>query len=170
VEELRILKKFLAVSLALLLAYALGGVAFAVPVGPQQGTYTIGYWKTHAGLGPQQDMVSPLLPIWLGTPGGEDTVVVRTNTAAVKYLKMTGGASNGIVKLYAQLLGAKLNGNNGADLYAVWSVVEAADRFLATHGADDWKSLSKAEQSQVLSWMNTLDKYNNGVIGPGHAD
>lgn len=165
------MKKFTTVFLALLLSCAMGGVAFAtVQDGPPQGTYTIGYWKTHAGLGPQQDMVSSLLPIRLGTPGGEDTVIVRTNETAVLYLKMTGGASNGIVKLYAQLLGAKLNNYNGADISEIWQVFGAADRFLATHNAGDWKSLGKAEKAQVLSWMNTLDQYNNGVIGPGHAD
>jgi len=33
-------------------------------------TRTIGYWKTHAGFGPQADGLSAHLPIWLGTPGG----------------------------------------------------------------------------------------------------
>ena len=37
-------------------------------------TRTIGYWKTHAGFGPQADVVTPLLPILLGSAGGAKTL------------------------------------------------------------------------------------------------
>ncbi len=133
-------------------------------------TRTIGYWKTHAGFGPQRDVVTDLLPVWLGTSGGAKSIYVTTAGSAVSYLSMSGGASNGIVKLYAQLLAAKLNIKNGASNSAVASVIAAADTFLATKNAADWDKLSKADKNMVLGWMTTLDQYNNGIIGPGHAD
>jgi hypothetical protein len=139
---------------------------------PCQGgcTLTIGYWKTHAGgVGKNADMVTPLLPILLGTPGGVKSVQVTTANQAITLLSMSGDASNGINKLYAQLLGAKLNIASGASGSAVSSTIAAADAFLATHNAADWNSLTKAQKAQVLAWMTLLDNYNNGLIGPGHC-
>lgn len=159
------MKKIITLLLAALLLVSWGGVASAyVGDEPSQGTYTIGYWKTHPGA------MADLLPVWLGNSSGAKSVNVNTTAKAVSILKMTGGASNGIVKLYAQLLAAKLNYYNGADKSAVASVMSAADNFLATHNAADWATLTAAQKSSVLSWMTTLDRYNNGIIGPGHAD
>jgi hypothetical protein len=137
-------------------------------------TLTIGYWKNHAGFGPQNDMVTALLPIWLGTSFDKSFLV--TNPAlAVQYLSFSGSndvfdASNGINKLYAQLLAAKLNIKNGADDSAVAKTIAAADAFLETHDSTSWSALTKKEKNQVLIWATTLDNYNNGIIGPGHAD
>jgi hypothetical protein len=136
---------------------------------------TIGYWKTHAGFGPQADVVSPLLPILLGTAGGAKSLNVTTAAKAVSLLSMEGSngvkaASNGINKLYAQLLGAKLNGAHGADTSAVSATIAAADAFLANNDSLSWSGLSKAQQATVLGWMTALDDYNNGVTGPGHCD
>jgi hypothetical protein len=133
-------------------------------------TLTIGYWKTHAGFtGNNADMVSSRLPLWLGTAGGLKSVQVTAASQAVELLSMSGDASNGINKLYAQLLGAKLSIAAGASPTAVASTIAAADAFLATHNAGDWASLSKTQQKQVLTWATTLDNYNNGVTGPGHC-
>jgi hypothetical protein len=133
-------------------------------------TRTIGYWKTHAGFGPQADVVTQLLPQWLGTGGAAKSVHVTTAALAVSLLDKSGDASNGINKLYAQLLGAKLNIANGADGSAVLQTITQADAFLATHAATDWSSLSSAQRQQVVSWAATLDDYNNGRIGPTHCD
>ena len=159
------MKKLITMLLAALLLVSWGGTASAY-VGDEtsQGTYTIGHWKNHPGA------MADLLPIRLGASGGEKSVMVTTTSQAVSFLKMTGGASNGIVKLYAQLLATKLNNANGADKSAVAAVISAADSFLASHNAANWASLSSADKSKVLSWMTTLDRYNNGIIGPGHAD
>jgi len=137
-------------------------------------TLTIGYWKNHAGFGPQPDMVTPLLPVWLGTSGGAKSIQVTTAAQAVGLLSFTGSnnvfdASNGINKLYAQLLAAKLNIANGADGSAVTSTIAAADAFLANNNSTNWSGLSKAQKAQVLAWMTTLDNYNNGLTGPGHC-
>jgi hypothetical protein len=127
---------------------------------------TIGYWKTHDGSGPQADVVSSLLPVWLGTAGGPKSVNV-TSTALSNQLLSFGGSnnvvssSNGINKLYTQLLAAKLNGKNGADISSVASTIAAADAFLATHNSTDWNGLSKSDKAAVLAWMTALDDYNS---------
>ncbi|MBI3537144.1 MAG: hypothetical protein HY070_06275, partial [Chloroflexi bacterium] len=130
---------------------------------------TIGYWKTHAGFGPQADMVTRLLPQWLGTAGGAKSVQVTTASQAVTLLSMSSDSSNGINKLYAQLLGTKLNIANGADGSTVSKTISDADKFLATHNANDWSALSSRDKNTVLGWASTLDNYNNGLIGPGHC-
>lgn len=133
------------------------------------GTLTIGYWKTHAGLnGNNPDRITTLLPIWLGIVGAEKSIQITTAQEAVDALSMKcGHPSNGITKLYAQLLAAKLNIANGADGSAISSTITCADAFLADHNWEDWDDLDKRTQKKVLTWMTTLDDYNNGVIGPG---
>lgn len=134
---------------------------------------TIGYWKTHAGFGPQADMVTQYLPKFLGTQlfGVPVLKSVKVSTAgqAVDILSFNGLASNGINKLYAQLLGVKLNIAAGASGSSISSSITAADLFLTTHNAADWASLTNNQKKAVLAWMTTFDNYNNGLIGPGHC-
>jgi hypothetical protein len=154
--------------------FSFSGASAAVPQPSPGCTFTIGYWKNHAGEpkkhGFDPDVVTPLLPIRLGTLGGPKTVTVTTAHQAVLLLQFSGQASNGINKLYAQLLGAKLNIASGANPSSIASTINAADIFLATHNSADWSGLTKGEQQTVLGWMSTLDNYNNGVIGPGHCE
>ncbi len=126
---------------------------------------TIGYWKNHAGFtGNNGDKVSSYLPIWLGSPGGK-SIQVTSAAQVVQVLEMKtfGSASNGITKLYAQLLAAKLNKANGADTSTVKTVLSAADSFLASTDYTSWNSLNAQTKNAVLGWMNTLDLYNNGA-------
>lgn len=149
---------------------------------PQGGgcTRTIGFYKTHAVsrmCGRNPDMVSAYLPIYLGTPMGPKTLVVTKNTQVVSIMKREGpgGSSNGILKLYAQLLAAKLNiaGANGSGMPSDGSCIAAAiadaDAFLATYNAKDWSSLSRDQKRLVLEWMNTFDRYNNGLMCAPHC-
>lgn len=149
------------------------GITPPPPPPPSGGcSHTIGYWKTHAGFGPQADVVTPLLPIWLGTAGGAKSLQVTTAAMAVDVLtmKVYGTNSNGITKLYGQMLGAKLSMADGADGGDIAATLAAADAFLATHNWNDWAGLSNAAKAMVLGWQSTLDNYNNGLIGPGHCD
>jgi len=130
---------------------------------------TIGYWKNHAGFGPQKDMLTRWLPVLLGTTSGPKSVNVITAAQAVTLLSFSGDASNGINKLYAQLLAAQLNIKNGASGTAVAATITAANNFLGTKNAADWTGLTKTQKSQVLGWMTTLDNFNKGLIGPGHC-
>jgi hypothetical protein len=138
-------------------------------------TLTIGYWKTHAGFGPQPDMVTQFLPIWLGNPpvppAVNKSLSITTNQVAVDVLNMKtyGTPSNGITKLYAQLLAAKLNIANGADPTPVASTIAAADKFLAKKDWKNWSSLTSAKKTMVNRWAATLDKYNNGLLGVMHC-
>lgn len=147
-------------------------IRFSMPDVPHGGcTRTIGYWKNHAGFGPQADVVTPLLPIWLGTALGVKSIDVTTAQIAVDILsqKVYGTPKNGITKLYAQLLGAKLNIASGADFSEIAAAITAADAFLATHNYLDWSSLSKDDKNMVLGWQGLMDDYNEGFVGPAHC-
>ncbi len=140
------------------------------PPGPNC-TNTIGYWKNWDGSGPQPDRVTELLPVTLGDGSGKSVVVANTavSNAILSHNYAGGHPSNGITKLYSQLLAAKLSIERGADASAVAGVIAAADAFLATYNQADWASLSRSQKNQVNSWKDTLDDYNNGDIGPGHC-
>ncbi len=127
-------------------------------------TRTIGYWKTHPTV------TATLLPIWLGTASTGKSIQVTTSAQAVTLLNMSGQASNGINKLYAQLLGTKLSIASGAPSSSVASAITAADAFLALYNSANWNTLSSAQKNQVLSWMTTFDQFNNGLIGPAHCN
>ncbi len=135
-------------------------------------TYSKGYWKTHAGFGPQADIVTPLLPIWLGNDGGDKSLAVTDAQIAFDVLQQHtyGEPSNGITKLYAQLLTVKLNMANGAVADTVADIVTEADDWLAMHDWMDWANLSKQDMKMVLHWKNMLEMYNEGEIGPGLCD
>jgi len=142
---------------------------------PAEGcSHTIGYWKTHAGLGPQDDVVTPLLPQWLGDAGGAKSIQVTTPVMVVELMTFNdgtyGNASNGITKLYAQLLGVKLSIADGASGAAVADEIADADAFLAMYSWEDWSSLTRDQKNMVNAWMTMFDDYNNGDIGPGHCD
>jgi hypothetical protein len=146
-------------------------------------TLTIGYWRTHLGNGPQPDRVSAKLPILLGTPGGPRTVTIASaNDPNPLVVDATGifnfqgttstpDASNGINRLYAQLLAAKLNIAYGADNSVIQTTINAADAFLANNNSLNWAGLSRAQRNLVNAWQSALDAYNNGVLpgGPSHC-
>jgi hypothetical protein len=146
-------------------------VWFDIVVEVDEGcTRSKGYWKNHAGLGPQEDVVSDLLPLTLGDGGGK-SLMVNTPDSAVMVLQQHtfGHPSNGITKLYAQLLAAKLNIAYGAASDDVDDVLSDADAFLSDHCFMDWDSLNKDQRHNVQMWKDKLDAYNNGETGPGHC-
>jgi hypothetical protein len=135
-------------------------VELYTPPCPDGDARTIGYWKTHAGFhGKNADRVSEHLPLWLGTAGGAKSVQVLSAAQAVEILSSMG--ANGIDKLKAQLLAAKLNVSAGVPDTSISGTIAAADSFLASNGSEDWASLSKANQKVVLGWMTALDIFNN---------
>jgi hypothetical protein len=131
---------------------------------PDGCTRTIGYWKNHL------DMVAPLLPIWLGDPDGAKSIAVTTTELAHDALSYDlGGAGNMIAKLYGQLLATKLNIANGADPYEVMDTIADADAYLAMYDWTDWNMVRRTDKDMIEDWKDTLDMYNNGIIGPGHC-
>jgi hypothetical protein len=135
-------------------------------------TRSKGYWKNHAGFGPQDDVVSQYLPIWLGNDDGDMSFAVTDAKIAVDILHQHtyGEPSNGITKLYAQLLAAKLNIAAGANDDAIEEVITDADDFLTMYDWEDWYDLGWEDREMVLYWKDMLDSYNNGHIGPGYCD
>jgi hypothetical protein len=217
-------------------------------------TRSKGFWKNHAGLGPQDDWITDLLPILLGHTVADttivdtiivdtvifdttivdtiiidttivDTIIVDTTIADTtvidtiivdttisdttivdstisdttitdipisdttivegtgKSIEVTdaqmavdilhqhtyGHPSNGITKLYAQLLAAKLNIANGASDEDVGDAIADADDFLTEYDWEDWDDLDKDQRMMVLEWKDIFDAYNNGHIGPGYC-
>ncbi|MEE9441511.1 MAG: SdrD B-like domain-containing protein [candidate division Zixibacteria bacterium] len=156
---------------------AAGEVNLTVDAGlywpPHTGcTLTIGFWKTHAGFGPQDDVVTQYLPIWLGDSGGDKSLEVTDASMAVAILSMKtyGNRKNGITKLYAQLLATKLNIADGSDTFDLGDAVAEADAFLAMYDWTDWRNLSSEDKDMVIDLKTLFDDYNNGDIGPGHCD
>lgn len=143
------------------------------PISSDPGcTHSRNYWRRHSGFGRQADEVSGLLPIWLGDPDGKRSVLVRTKWKAFLILSNITWRSNcnGIVKLYSQLLAAKLNVGNGASDVDVKETIAQADAFLADNSWLYWRRLDRQSKKLVSNWTKQLQMYNNGNIGPGSCD
>jgi hypothetical protein len=129
-------------------------------------TLPVGHWQTHAGATPPTpDRITPYLPILLGTPGGAQTVEVASAGQALPLLAFSEDRANGVNRLYAELLAAKLNIARGAPADAVATTVAAADASLAAHGPGDW--ILHPQHDDVIAWTNQLEAFNDGALGPG---
>ncbi|MEE9554421.1 MAG: SdrD B-like domain-containing protein [candidate division Zixibacteria bacterium] len=131
-------------------------------------TYGKGFWKNHCGFGPQDDLVSDLLPIRLGDEG-EYSINVETTEMAYDILGQHsyGQPSNGITRLYAHFLTAKLNIANGASDEDIADLIEEVDDFLADNDYESWGELGEEDRQAINDWKGTLEDYNEGEIGPG---
>jgi hypothetical protein len=120
-------------------------------------TYTQGYWKTH--LNPNDKKYNKLWELYKNeTLSGIkwETILNTPTKGNVWYI------------LAHQYISAKLNISNGA------SSTSEIDETLAKSQPYLLKGLSytptKEERELVLKYSSTLDRYNNGLIGPGHCD
>lgn len=119
----------------------------------QNCTYTVGYWKTH-------EEAWPVNGLTLGS--------VFYTKAELLAILAEPVAGNGLVSLAHQLIAAKLNIAQGADPTAAAATIAAADAQIGAlvippHGA------GYLHPSTTSSKTQTLDDYNNGIIGPGHC-
>lgn len=161
-------------------------------------TRTPGYWASHDGTGSpnQADEVSSKLPISIGVPSGAKSFVVDND--AIVFSNPPAGpqgditesgallghyghtlangfanaqdASNGINKLYRDLMAALLNQANGTTVpAAVQATINNAQAFLATHDTSNWAGLTGSEAADVNTWHEDLDNYNNGLSGVPHC-
>jgi hypothetical protein len=141
-------------------------------------TQTTLYWFRHTGFRSRggdrssEDLVSPLLPIHLGAPGGVKTLVIEDAQTAARALSMFvyGRPWNAITRLYAHLLTAKLNIANGASPAEIEEIIGDADAFLAANDWKDWRRTRKDIRLMVTTWNWKLFRYNTGKIGPGRCD
>jgi hypothetical protein len=120
-------------------------------------TYTQGYWKNHPEDWPVDSLV-------LG-----DETYTQAELLALLSTPPQGDAS---LILAHQLIAAKLNVANGADDSAIASTITAADDWLDDYSGKLPYGVSPGSSAgqQATALADTLDDYNNGVIGPGHCD
>lgn len=115
-------------------------------------SYTIGFWKTHPEAWPVDEL----------TLGG-----VTYNQAELLDILNTQPRGDKTLILAHQLIGTKLNLANGADGTDLGDTIAEADAWLAANGGVG-SGEKKWNGGEPLK--NTMDDYNNGLIGPGHCD
>lgn len=116
-------------------------------------TYTIGYWKNH-------EEAWPVVSLTLGT-------VNYTKQQLLDILNQSVGG-NGLVSLAHQLIGAKLNIAAGADPTDAAAAIATADAQIGGLVVPP-VGAGYIHPSQTSGTTQTLDDYNNGIIGPGHC-
>lgn len=140
-------------------------------------TLTQGYWKTHSKYGPAPyDDTWALLPDvdGDGVSEGEDETFFLSGQTWYEVLWTSPSGGNAYYIYAHQYIAAVLNQLNGA---SSTTAVNAALKFgynptatlgfLEKYGPDS--KLTKAYRTTVLKKASILDKYNNGLIGPGHC-
>ncbi|MBZ0266834.1 hypothetical protein K8I85_01640 [bacterium] len=115
-------------------------------------TYTQGFWKNH----PEAWSTS----LTLGS-------VTYTQAELLDILHEP-ARGNGLVILAHQLIATLLNQNQGADVSSIQSDIDAAQALIGSLVVPPVGSDS-VPPSSVSSLTQTLDDYNNGIIGPGHC-
>jgi len=116
-------------------------------------TYSQGHWKTHTELWPVGNMT-------LGT--------VSYNAADLLLIFQQPAQGNKLTSLAHQLIAAKLSLANGANPSSVAATMAAADALI---GALVVRPLGNGSlpANPATGYANTLDDFNNGLIGPGHC-
>lgn len=116
-------------------------------------TYTIGYWKNHTELW-------PVTSLTLGT--------VNYTAAQLQSILNQSVEGNGLVSLAHQLIGALLNIANGADPTAAQQAIDDANALIGGLVVPP-VGAGFIHPSQTDALTQTLDDYNNGIIGPPHC-
>jgi hypothetical protein len=130
-------------------------------------TLTIGYWKTHSKYGP-----APYDDTWAEL--GEDTPFFLSGKTYYQVL-WTPPAGNAYYILAPQYVAAKLNMLNGASVPSeVQEAFDAATVLFQTYTPGEVAALKgkagNEDRAQFIRLAELLDKYNNGLLGPGHCD
>ena len=120
----------------------------------QDCTYTQGYWKTHPEAWPVGNVT-------LGT--------VNYTQAQLLLIFDQPAKGNGLISLAHQLIAAKLNIAQGATPPAsVMAAIAAADALIGSLVAPPIGAGSLAPAT-TSGLTETLDQFNQGIIGPGHC-
>lgn len=119
--------------------------------GGQNCTFTIGYWKNHAA-------VWPTAPLTLGSRS-----YTKPQLLAILQQPVQG---NGLVSLAKQAIATKLNTANGASDGDVAAALTFADFLIGSKLVPPVGSAT-LDPGVSSSTTQTLDDFNNGVIGPG---
>jgi hypothetical protein len=127
-------------------------------------TLTQGYWKTHSDRGP-----APYDDAWKNLSALEEDTLFFNSGRTWYTVFGTAPAGNAFYNLAHQYMAAKLNVLNGASsTAAVDSALSSAETLFNSLSAGG-TTLTRAQRTQALALATTLDKYNNGLIGPGHC-
>jgi len=135
-----------------------------VPCEPDGGcTLTPGYWKTHSTYGP-----APYDDTWAEI--GEDTDFFFSGKSYYEALH-TAPEGNAYYILAHAYIAAELNQLNGANFSAAQYAFDQATA-LFNDPANTPEAIGALEGEARGIWIDlaeTLDDYNNGLIGPGHC-
>lgn len=127
---------------------------------------TPGYWKTHSEYGP-----APYDGTWAQLPQGADTPFFASGGSYYGVLWTSPAGGNAYYILAHAYIAAALNRLNGADFAAAQDAFDAATALFQAYGPSSAALGKKGfARSQAIALAETLDRYNNGLIGPGHCD
>ncbi len=123
-------------------------------------TYTQGYWKQHPEL---WDEASDGLVLLTSDP------FYNSGVSNLTIMKMPPKGGNAYEILAHQFIGASLNLNGAAS--GVTEVDDAMAGAAAYFSGEPAGIPSPVDptRAQLISWGSTLDKFNSGILGPGHC-
>jgi hypothetical protein len=116
-------------------------------------TYTQGFWKNHPDSWPVSELM-------LG-----DVNYTKAELLAILNQPAQG---NGLLILAHQLIAAELNAAQGADITDITQALADAHALIGSLVVPP-SGGGYLAPNQASSLAQTLDDYNNGVIGPGHC-
>jgi hypothetical protein len=116
-------------------------------------TYTQGFWKNH-------ESAWPVMSLMLGNVN-----YTKQQLLDILHQSVQG---NGLVSLAHQLIAAKLNIANGADPTDASAAIATADALIGNLVVPP-VGAGYLDPSTTSTTTQTLDDYNNGIIGPGHC-
>lgn len=126
-------------------------------------TRTQGYWKNHAGIGR-----APYDNTWGLLPDGPQTPFFSSGRSYIQVL-WTPPLGRAYFILAHAYMAAKLNLLKGtSSTPEVDAAMAWADGFFGTKSP--WTLLSRTERNAAVTNAEILDRYNNGLIGPGHCE
>lgn len=111
---------------------------------------------------------SGFFPLSLGQINGQNSIKIsdtKTATALLEQLCKS-NQTNGIAKLYAELLATKLNIVSGIRSDQIAGILPEIDFFLAEYKLDDWRRLSEPEKDTIAFWGKLLHWFNAGELNP----
>lgn len=136
-----------------------------IPDEPGDGcTLTPGYWKTHSEFGP-----APYDATWAELPQGASTPFFLSGKTYHQVLWTPPAGGNAYYILAHAYIAAKLNKLNGADFTDAQAAFDAATTVFDTYTPAQIGALRGAARNPIVALAQTLDDYNNGLIGPGHC-
>lgn len=129
-------------------------------------TLTQGYWKTHSAAGP-----APYDPAWKNLGPDEHKTIFFLSGQTWHQVFWTPPAGNPYYNLAHQYMAAKLNLLNGAaSTPAVDAAIQQAEVLFGQYTPSQTAGLKGQAKNTWTSLAGTLDRYNNGLIGPCHCD